>query len=202
MRKLIIALLMIAVLALPAFAKVGWEVGLSGTPIPNRQGGDAEALFGFHFGLSPWAILYASWDSLVLPPSMVSGMTGEYDEEKKTNVGGYYRPGFLNLFDAGLRLIIGPVVAHVEMGVNQIHVYDPTTSIGVANAGGFGANLRLALGLKFNWWGVSVSGTYVAPTMKDLVDTLKGLAAESTRKWALDEIANGLVPSLMVMLYF
>jgi len=204
MRRLTVVVLMIAVLALPSFADISWEVGLSGTPIPTGGGDETslEALVGFHFGISPFAILYASWDSLVMPPSMISGMTSHYDEETDTWTQGLYRPGFLNLFDVGLRILIRPFVLHAEIGTNQIHVYAPEEPIGVKNAGGFGANLRLAAGLNFGWWGVSVTGTYVAPTMQALVNTLKGLVSDKTRQWALNQIASGLVPSLMASVYF
>jgi hypothetical protein len=127
MRKWIVALLIMVALSVPMFA-LGWEVGLSGTPVP-ADNGDIEALVGFHFGFSPWAILYASWDALVAPPSLVENLTGSYDVESEITKGGQYRPGFLNLFDVGIRLVLGPIVAFTEIGTNAIHVYDPDAAI-------------------------------------------------------------------------
>jgi hypothetical protein len=137
---MIIAVLMIAVLALPAFT-LGLEFGVSGTPAPTGDGGKVEAIFGFHLGVSPWAILYASWDALVMPPGAISGMTG-YVDDQGNYVQGKQIPGYLNLYDAGLRIIIKPVVVLLEIGTNQIHVYAPDEALGVKSAGGFGANLR------------------------------------------------------------
>lgn len=185
MRKMIVAILLVAVVALPGFT-LGVELGVSGTAIPAGDGGQMEPAWGFHVGISPFSILYASWDSLVMPSSVIGSWTG------------YYRPGFLNLYDVGLRLILGPIVALLEVGVNNVYVY----KTGTQEIGGLGANLRVGAGLKFGAWGVTVTGTSVFPTMPELVDTLKGLVAEETRNWAFEQLTRGLVPSLMAVIYF
>jgi len=199
MRKLIVAILIIAVIAVPSFAALSLELGVSGTPAPAGDG-QVEGIFGFHVGVSPWAILFASWDALVMPPSMISGMTS-YIDPSGIWVQGNFVPGYLNLFDAGFRFILGPVVLMLMGGTNMIYTYDPAEALGVKMAGSFGANLRVAAGLKFKWWGVTVAGTSVFSSGQALVDTLKGLAADSTRQWAFNQIVSGLVPSLLLVVY-
>lgn len=193
MRKLIVAMVLIAVVALPGFT-IGLEVGLSGTPVPTGEGG-AEWIVGAHLGVSPMAILYASWDALVMPPGAISGMTGYVDSEGYWHEGPYL-PGFLNLFDVGVKLDISKLVLLAELGVNTIYVYKQEDTMD------FGANLRVGAGLKFGAWGVTVTGTSVFASMDTLVNTLKALVAESTRKWAFDRIAGSLVPSIMAVVYF
>jgi hypothetical protein len=193
MRKWIIALMMIAVLTIPAFS-IGWEVGLSATISQSggsgREGeeGGAKPIIGLHVGISPLAILYASVDSLMLPSAAIEGMTGRF------------RPGFLNLIDAGIRLILGPVVVLVEAGVNNIYVYkqDELGEEGV----NWGANMRLGLGLKFGWWGVTATGTVLFASFQSMIDTFSKLGSDSNRNSALEDIKDGLVPSLMAVIYF
>jgi hypothetical protein len=204
MRKMIIALLMIAVLAIPAFS-IGWEVGLNATVVPGEGGregeGGVEPVIGFHIGISPIAILYASWDALALPPNMIQGMTTFYDEANATWVQGYYRPGFLNLFNFGLRFILGPVVLYTTVGTNNIYIYKQS-DLPAGAGGSWGANLRIGAGAKFGWWGVGLSGTAIFPSFATMVEVFRQLGSEENRQWALDQIVNGLVPSLTATLYF
>jgi hypothetical protein len=143
---------------------------------------------GFHIGYIMLNFLYASWDALVVPPIMISEWTG------------YYRPGFLNLFDAGIRIQIRPVVISAGLGLNTVRVHDPETAYGLEP--NFGANLRLAGGLRFDWWGVGLAGTAVFPSFKGMVNILKGLFADSTRQYSVQKIGDGLVPSIYFTLYF
>lgn len=185
MRKLIIAILLVAVVALPAFT-LGVELGVSATVPLGGEADEMEVIPGFHVGLGFLAVLYASWDSLVMPPNVIGSWTG------------YYRPGFLNLYDVGLRLVLGPIVALLEIGVNNVYVHQG----GTQDIGGLGANLRVGLGLKFGTFGITATGTSVFPTMEGLVDTLKALVPEDSRNWAVDQLVKGLVPSLMAVIYF
>jgi hypothetical protein len=201
MRKLIIALLMIAVLAIPAFS-IGWEVGMSATVAPSGdREGNIDPIIGFHVGISPIAILYASWDALALPPNMIQGMTGYVDPESGAWIQGPYRPGFLNLFDVGFRFILGPVVLTAEVGTNNIYVYRQA-ELPEGGGGNWGANLRLGAGAKFGFWGVGLSGTAVFPSFGAMIEVFRQLGSEANRQWALDQIVNGLVPSLTATLYF
>jgi hypothetical protein len=200
-----IAVLLLLVFAIPVFAE--WELGASFTPY---GGGDSEyadqtsffdeAIKGVHFGYVWWRIAYATWDSLIMPVHVVEGMTSRYDPETGFAKEGIPRPGFLNLYDVGARLLLGPFVVSAQVGVNQLYVYkqeelpdfDPQ----------FGANLRIGAGLVFDWWGISIAGTSVFPNFEDVVSTLGGLAgSDFAREKALEKIASGLVPTIHFTMY-
>jgi hypothetical protein len=107
-------------------------------------------------------------------------------------------PGFINFFDAGLKLTLRPFEIAATLGTNYVYFYK---GLGPSN-GSWGANMRLLAGLNFGWWGVGLSGTAVFDTFASMVDTLKGLAAAETRTKALSDLTSGLVPSLYVTFYF
>ncbi|MBT3273948.1 MAG: hypothetical protein HN368_12400, partial [Spirochaetales bacterium] len=93
MRKTVIAVaaVFLLLIAAPAFSNE-LELGLSWTPVAADENYDedsGESITGFHVGYVMLNFLYASWDALVMPPSIISEWTG------------LYRPGFLNLYDAG-----------------------------------------------------------------------------------------------------
>jgi hypothetical protein len=179
--------LLILTAAVPAFSQE-LEVGMSFTPVLGEtESGEMDFMFGFHFGYSFLYILYASWDALVIPPVVIENWTGRY------------RPGFLNLYDAGVRFNIGPVIAYAELGLNSVYVHNQET---IGFDPNFGANLRLGVGAKFGWVGVTVSGTSVFPSFDYMVGTLKGLVSETLRKDSLEKIKDTLVPSLNVTMYF
>lgn len=202
MKKLTI-LIVIAVMitfTMPVFSADQWELGISWTPVPKQSDRqeNMDSITGFHFGYIWWHIGYITWDALVMPPSIIAGMTSYVDKDGNWQPG-YLRPGFLNLFDAGARLNIGPFVGSAEVGINSIYVYQGDNPVDYN--GDFGANLRIGLGLKFNWWGVSVTGTSVFPSFKKMTHVLGGLLTTENRDWALNEIKDGLVPSILVVLY-
>ncbi len=207
MKKLTI-LIVIAVMitfAVPVFSADQWEIGLSWTPIPggdqstkSKDEGGMDSITGFHFGYIWWHIGYATWDALVMPPFIIAGMTSYQDDQGNWQPG-YYRPGFLNLFDVGGRLNIGPFVASAEMGINNIYIYQGDSP--VEYSGDFGANLRLGAGLKFDWWGVSVTGTSVFPSFKKMIHVVGGLFSSDNRRWSINEIKGGLIPSILLVLY-
>jgi hypothetical protein len=186
MKKILVPLAVILLLALavPAFAEL--ELGMSWTPITDTNAVTSDAMQnvpGFHVGYG-WFILYASWDSLAMPSFWVA------------NVLGVDYPAFLNLYDAGFRFIIKPLELYVLVGTNNLRVYDDTHDYG------FGANIRLGAGLKFGWWGINVSGTNVYASWSDLTAVVTGLASEAKRDWAVQQIVDGLVPSLNLTFYF
>jgi len=199
MKKLFVPLAAVLLLALavPAFAEV--ELGLSATPVPGGQSnvGGTEFITGFHVGYA-WSILYFSWDALAMPASIVENMTGGWDEVQQIYVPGLYVPGFLNLFDGGLRIILQPFLIYATVGTNNLYVYK--------NQGGgeFGANLRLGAGLRFNTWGINLSGTAAFGSFKQMTDTLKKLAAQDTRiqNEGLKAITDILIPSINFTFYF
>lgn len=196
-KALLVLLVLLGLSVVPAFAANNtWELGLSWTPVPQSQGttnssgsgASVDSIVGFHGSYSFFHIIYTSWDALVMPPSTIQNWTS------------YYRPGFLNLFDAGFRLIIGPFVGYGEVGTNYLYVYQGDQPV---DAGGtLGANLRVGAGLKFNWWGVNISGTAVFNSFQDLGAALGALGKSDTQALALQRIENALVPSLNLVLYF
>jgi len=201
MKRLLIPLLVLCLVALavPAFAQV--ELGISYTPVPGGQGSggagntQVDSITGFHVAYR-WTVLYLSWDSLAMPASLIENMTGYWDDATNQYIAGPYLPGFLNLYDAGLELMLRPFLLYAEVGANNIYVYQN------AGGGSFGANLRLGAGLRFNWWGLNLSGTAVFPSFALLTDTLKKLASSETSNAALKTIGDNLVPSLNLTFYF
>jgi hypothetical protein len=150
---------------------------------------------GFHIGYA-WSVLYFSWDALAMPPFFVQNATTVMDPTTGAVTSGPSVPGFLNMYDVGLRFVLKPILGYLEIGTNNLYVYQQGL------AGGFGANLRLGVGLKFGWWGVNISGTEIFASFSDLTSVIGGLFDASTRTWAANEIASGLVPSLNLTFYF
>jgi hypothetical protein len=192
MRKsVLITALLVLVLAVatPVFAEI--ELGISGTFDPGQASDpdkELDIIPGFHVGYS-WAIFYASWDAMVLPPGLVNEFTG------------FQRPGFLNLIDAGIRLRIGPIVTYATVGTNNIYVYGQS-ELGDFNPE-FGANIRVGLGLTFGFWGVNLSGTTVFSSFDRLARTLQAFGGTpAEQQAALDTILDGLIPALNLTLYF
>jgi len=192
---LLAALLLVAVAVPAAFADV--ELGISATPTPGGQSnaGGYDMITGFHVAYG-WGILYGSWDALAMPPQLISNMTGYWDTNQGLYIDGPYAPGFLNLYDIGLRIVLQPFVLYTEVGTNNIYVYKNQAG------GSFGANLRLGGGLKFGFWGVNVSGTAVFSSFGQLTDTLKKLVSDQTRNEAVSAISGALVPSINLTFYF
>jgi hypothetical protein len=198
MKKLLIPLAVLVLLALatPAFAE--WELGMSWTPVSQTVYGnqtELDSIVGYHVAYS-WSILYLSWDAFALPNFMVENWTGYWDGASQRYVSGYYAPGFLNLFDVGIKLNLKPLVAFAEVGTNCLYVYQEGML-----PGGFGANLRVGAGVKFGWIGVSLTGTSVFASWQDLTATLDALGDKESRAWAWNNIVESLVPSLQVTFY-
>ena len=198
MKRLLIPLLVLCLVALavPAFAQV--ELGISYTPVPGGQGSNTnqvDSITGFHVAYR-WTVLYLSWDSLAMPASLIENMTGYWDPTQNVYVSGPYLPGFLNLYDAGFEFMLRPFLLYAEVGANNIYVYQNQ------GGGSFGANLRLGAGLRFGWWGLNLAGTAVFPSFTTLTDTLKKLASSETSNAALKTIGDNLVPSLNLTFYF
>ena len=201
MRKavFVVAAVLLLIMAAPAYSDE-LELGLSWTPIPGEdtsrtEDEELESMTGFHIGYSTLGILYGSWEALVMPPSLAGGMTSYYDEETGNYFDGYYLPGFLNLYDVGIRISFQPIVGFIMVGANNIWIYKE----GIV--GTFGANMRVGIGIRSDWFGVTLTGTSVFASMDKLFGALKGLASDQTRDWAVQEITSGLVPSLLAVLY-
>ncbi len=216
-RKLLIvggAVLLLA-LASQAYADSQFELGISATPVIMAQADQAYAaqntgvfdkvLPGFHIAYRTWKVFYFAWDSIVLPPELVMDMTGTVqavvDDTGNTLYFFYpgpYRPGFLNMWDFGLKLLLGPVAGYTTIGVNSIYVYKQK-ELTQSFEHSFGANWRAGLGLKFGSLGVGADFTAIFPSFKGMIGTFgaiihEGLSSPAARsiKW---------VPSLNFILY-
>jgi hypothetical protein len=192
MRKtvLAVAVILLLIMAAPAYSNE-LELGLSWIPIPadeEMMEDSIDSITGFHIGYVMFNFLYASWDALVMPPQIISEWTG------------LYRPGFLNLYDIGIRIQIRPVIGAISLGLNNVYVYRQGDVQSFKN--NFGANLRLAAGLRFDWWGIGLTGTAVFPSFDYMADTLKGLVSPETRSFAAQKIGDSLVPGISATLYF
>ncbi len=167
------------------------DLGLSWTPVADKSIAaqeELDAIRGFHIGYALWDFVYFSWDALVIPPSIIEGWTG------------FYRPGFLNLYDGGIQLYFKPFFFYSEIGLNNVYVYKQGSNQVLQN--NFGANLRLGLGLRWDWIGVNLSGTAVFHSFSSLTSTLAELANRDSRDRALQKIGDAIVPSFNFALYF
>jgi hypothetical protein len=88
------------------------------------------------------------------------------------NTGWYYPganvPGFLNLFDVGLRFVLKPIIGYVEIGTNRLYLYGGQIDRDPLGGSGVGVNLRGGIGVKFGWWGINLSGTQVFASWNDM----------------------------------
>jgi hypothetical protein len=214
----------IIVTALILFSAVGlfadeWEVGMSffaPPPIPDNfpidpiPDEDNPALMpSFHFGYSWWGIFYASWDATVLPPYTVFKMTETVDWSTGNVADGFYRPGFLNFYDVGARLKLGPFVGFGTVGINTLYVYGqsyPELAISSEErrSARVGANIRLGAGLVFDdWWGMSLVGTSMTNSISDSFAVLGGLISRDAEihAAATDYLRKNTHISLMFTLY-
>jgi hypothetical protein len=166
-------------------------------------------LVGFHFGFA-YSILYASWDSFILPPAVIQDMTtkvrpadpdmpeGEVIEEE-----GFYRPGFINFFDVGIRIVLfNLVTGFAELGINWLYVYNQADLPDDRKPGSIGANLRLGAGVKITpWFGVLMTATAIFPSFNKMANVLKNLVNqdEAIRNAAARQIK--LFPTLLLNFY-
>jgi hypothetical protein len=103
----------------------------------------------------------------------------------------YYAPGFLNLFDVGVRLVLRPVLVYAEVGANNLYIY------GGQDDGNVGVNARAGVGLKFGWWGFNVSGTQVFSSLTGL-----GAALTDAAHGSWSALTDGSMVSLNFAIYF
>jgi hypothetical protein len=188
---LAVALLM--VLAVPA-AFAEWELGMGWSPSQNSTSTDPTAvnsIINFHVGYS-WTVLYFSWDSYALPDYWVYNLTTSTDPVTGYTTYGDYVPGFMNLFDVGLKLVLRPIIGYLEVGTNALYEYG-----GKFYSGGLGVNARAGVGLKFGWWGVNVSGTQTFAKWNDMVAGFKDAFHGN-----FSTLADGALLSFNLALYF
>ena len=193
MKKLLVPLVVVALLALAvpaAFAE--WELGIGLTPgqVGGNTDPNADPLLNFHVGYS-WSILYASWDAYAMPDYWVLQNTTYVDPSSGYIVQGIPAPGFLNLFDVGLKIVLRPFIGYAEIGTNYLYVR------GGLSYGKVGVNFRLGAGVKFGFWGINLSGTQVFASLADL-DGAFHQAGHGD--WSY--LTGGMVPTLNFAIYF
>jgi hypothetical protein len=187
MKKLLVPLAAVVLLSLAvpaAFSEA--ELGLGLTPgIVGGGDPNADPIINFHVGYS-WTILYASWDAYAMPDYWVYNATSINNPQ-----GGYLVPGFLNLFDIGVKIVFKPFIGYAEIGTNSLYLR------GGANYGKWGVNFRLGGGLKFGFWGINLSGTQIFTSGGDL-------NAAIHYAWHGDwsYLVDGMTPTLNFVIYF
>lgn len=207
MAKRVIALMAVLILAtIPIFAEIELGVGLApplGTiPSEASQGFFNDSTKVIHAGYSFAWLFYASYDGLILPPYAVSQMTGVMDTTTGSWSPGYYRPGFLNTFNVGIRPRLGPVMISASIGANSLYIYKQ--GVDGLTVPPIGVNLRVGAGLKLGKiLGIMVSGTSVFSDFNDLTTTLKAVAGNDAylQQIATDRILNNLFPTVVLSLY-
>ncbi len=107
-------------------------------------------------------------------------------------VQGYLVPGFLNLFDVGVKFVPKPFVLYAEIGTNLLYLR------GGATYGKMGVNARLGAGLKFRYWGINFSGTQVFASMDDMSAAFHQGFADGN--WS--DLVQGMVPTVNFVIYF
>jgi hypothetical protein len=194
MKRILLPLAVIVLLAMtvPAFAE--WELGLGFTPAQNQSSTDPNALQGimnFHVGYA-WSILYVSWDAFAMPDYWVYNATTFIDP----NTGWYYPgadvPGFLNMFDVGVRIVLKPFIFYAEAGPNILYLYGGQFYKDPLGGSGVGVNGRIGVGLKFGWWGVNLSGTQVFASWHDFTGAFDQLFRYGNSRYLTDGSMIGL----------
>jgi hypothetical protein len=158
-------------------------------------------LFGFHMGYA-WGLFYTSWDSFVLPPHIIRDIATVVENDIIVREG-FYRPGFVNYFDFGLRLVLlNTLVGFAELGVNTLYIYKQDQLAEEDQPGTFGANLRLGAGLRVNdWLGIDLTGTALFPSFGKMLEVLGDLSSDddAVQEAALSQIK--LFPTVMLVWY-
>jgi hypothetical protein len=193
MKKLLLPLAAILLLALavPAvFAEAELGIGLTPGSVANPPDpNNVSPILNFHVGWT-WTILYLSWDSYAMPDYWVYNNTTYVDATGTTHLG-YNVPGFLNLFDAGLRIVLRPFMVYAEIGTNYLYLRGGQTDSNL------GVNARLGVGLKFGFWGINLSGTQVFASLDDMSAAFRhGFSGN----WS--DLTQGMVPTLNFAIYF
>jgi hypothetical protein len=186
-------LLLLIGLATPAFAD--WELGVSVTPLPEGSSGE-DSMSGFHAAYG-WSLLYASLDVFAVPGASLPMWAPSSAASSPMRAPHDSISGYLGLFDVGVRVVLKPFIGFAELGVNGFY----NDSHGFL-PGGFGSNLRVGAGIRFGWWGVSVTGTSLFASLKDLEDTLGAFGNPATRADAWDDVVGRMVASIQFTFYF
>ena len=197
MKKLLVPLAAILLLALAVPAFADWELGIGFTPSQNSTSTDPNQVNGiidFHVGYAI-SILYFAWDAYAMPAYWVNNATTYIDPSSGWVSQGADVPGFLNTFDIGVRLILRPIVVYGEIGTNLLYLYGGQIYNGYA---GVGVNARLGAGVRFGFWGVNISGTQIFATWTDMSAAFH----QAIYRGDTSYLTAGSVLSLNFVLYF
>ncbi len=201
------AVILILAMIIPAFADQ-IELGMSLTPLaPDKNSYNGEQqesmLPGFHVGYRFAFLGYLSWDSYVMPPEYITDMTATYDSATGTYMPGPFRPGFLNTWNLGLKLVLGPLVGYSTVGVNTIYVYkqDEYQYDGKDFNSNFGANWKVGAGLKFGNWGLTLDMMALFPSFDSMQKDLSDLFSDDKQLSTAAEEKIKFIPSLVATLY-
>lgn len=207
---LAIAVILILAMVIPAAADQ-IELGMSLTPLlaeedttdPNYDPANDQALVlpGFHVAYRFWGIGYLSWDSYVMPPEYVTDMTATYDEATETYQAGPFRPGFLNTWNIGAKLVLGPLVGYSTIGFNTIYVYKEAEYLDEEFKKGFGTNWKIGGGLKFGDWGIHLDLMAIFPDATTMFSEMDLLFNGTEVEKAEVKERIQFIPSLVATLY-
>lgn len=207
---LAISVVLILAMVLPAAADQ-LELGMSLTPVvpeentndPNYDPNQSLILPGFHIGYRFAYIGFISWDSYVMPPEYITNMTATYDPDTGVYQPGPFRPGFLNTWNIGAKLVLGPLVGYSTVGLNTIYVYKQAEYeyMGEEFNSNFGANWKVGAGLKFGDWGLTLDLMALFPSFDSMQRDLSDLFGDD--KVLSDAAAEKIqfIPSLVATLY-
>ena len=205
---LTIAFVLILAMVIPAAADQ-FELGMSLTPItpnedttdPNYDANQDLVLPGFHVAYRFAWIGFLSWDSYVMPPEYITNMTATYDPDTDTYSPGPFRPGFLNTWNIGGKLVLGPIVGYTTVGINTIYVYKENEYLDENFSKNFGANWKVGAGLKFGDWGINLDLMALFPSMDTMFSELDLLANGTSAEKAAAKERIQFIPSLVATLY-
>src|SRR6266403_1638503 len=179
---------------------------------PSDQSGQSNTVWVLRLGYTTLGVVNFSVDSLILPPSMVSAMTTTFVSVSGADGGGYYqaglfRPGMINLFDAGLKLaLFDKLNLGLGVGVNTLYVYNMKEISDVDRnfKTDLGANIKMEAGYKFgSTFGIEGALYSIQPSVGDAISTLKNLASSDTKISgdARDKLLQQAALSVPLMLY-
>lgn len=146
----------------------------------NRTSPLGNSIVSFHAGWAFSWLFLATGDAYVLPPAMVRKMTTFV-----TNDGylkdGIYRPGFLMLGDAGLRLKVGPFGAMTELGLNNLYIYREQELQKDVKPDSFGVNVRVGAFWRFSReLQLSLTGMAVFPNFEAVTQLAHNLMSSDS----------------------
>lgn len=203
MKRVAVILILLACLAAPAFAG-DWEFGAGAFPMSgSSESSDMEFGYVFHAAWTP-AIFVVGIDAFAVPPAGIEAMTGSVIVDDQGNVigyqPGYSRPGFVNAIDAGLQIELFGLMASLQVGVNNIYVYKQD-ELGARGNMDYGANLKLALGLKLaGAIRLDIMAVSIQSSFEDVISIFKGMASESTRALAMQKFTKQIVPAVLLVI--